>query len=153
MSFREVFEAVLHGEADYGVAATTNNVHGPIDGVQELIDEFTPTILGETTLHIDQYLIGHKLYSLNDLAEADVRVLSQAPALSQAQAWLDQHLPHAQLVETEDTAASVRQVVQEKQDNQVAIAGKHAADLYRGIIVAGPLNDRLNDTSFILFQK
>jgi prephenate dehydratase len=153
MSFREVFEAVQNDAVQYGVVATTNNVHGPIEGVQSLLDEFEPHILNQTTLHIDQYLIGHKTYTLNELNTAGTHVLSQLPALSQAQPWLEQHIPEAKLVETEDTAASVRQVVHEKTEGQVAVAGKHAAELCNGVILAGPLNDQLNDTSFVLFQK
>ena len=153
MSFREVFEAVQSGAAQYGVVATTNNVYGPIDGVQDLLDEFQPLILDQVTLHIDQYLIGHKSYALEELNTADARVLSQPPALSQAQAWIEQHIPQAKLVDTEDTAASVLRVVKQKIEGQVAVAGKHAAELYDGVIVAGPLNDQLNDTSFVLLQK
>lgn len=153
MSFPEVFDMVYQGRANYGVVATINNVYGPIDGVQALFDKFRPHILDGVTLHIDQYLIGHKPYNIDSLDTSSARILSQPPALSQAKTWLDAHLPEAQRIETEDTAASVKKVVQDQVDRQLAVAGKHAAELYKGVILAGPLNTQVNDTSFVLFQK
>lgn len=153
-SFAQVFFAVQNNLADYGVCAIENNIHGPINPVYRLLERHQLWIAGETTLHIEQYLIAHKQIPIKDLNQPGITIMSQAPALAQVEQWLDKHLPLAKRQESHDTADSVRTVVSKRSDAFAAIAGKHAAQLYKGTIVAGPINDaQHNYTRFVLLTK
>jgi prephenate dehydratase len=84
----------------------------------------------------------------------ETRILSQAPALAQVELWLDKHLPFATREETQDTAESVLHVMNQDNPHVLAVASKHAAELYGGHIIAGPINDDPhNYTRFVLLQK
>ncbi len=154
-TFEEVFNAVKEGRAEYGVTAIENSLHGPINVVYRLLDRNGLWVAGETTLHIDQYLISaSQNLSLVQLNSPETIVFSQAPALAQCEAWLTHNLPFAARQETGDTATSVRSVVEENNPHHLAIASKDAAQIYGGNILAGPINDDPhNYTRFVLLQK
>ncbi len=149
-TFQQVFEAVKGGQADQGVVAIENSLHGSINAVYRLLARNTLWVSGETTLHINQYLIAAR-----DLPLAAIKiVMSQAPALAQCELWLEANMPQAHLEETHDTAESIRFVVQHADKPLAAIAGKRAADLHGGTILAGPINDdRHNYTRFFLIGR
>ncbi|HTE22607.1 MAG TPA: prephenate dehydratase domain-containing protein [Candidatus Limnocylindria bacterium] len=153
-TFQKVFEAVKDGRADKGVVAIENSLHGSINAVYRLLARNSSNnsiwVCGETTLHINQYLIAARDLPL----EAVQTVLSQAPALAQCELWLEADLPQAHLEETHDTAESVRYVVAHPDESLAAIAGKHAAELHGGTILAGPVNDdKHNYTRFFLLSR
>lgn len=149
-TFQHVFEAVKKGEADQGVVAIENSLHGSINAVYRLLARNSVWVRGETYLHINQYLIAAGKKPLPEIQT----VMSQAPALAQAELWLASNLPHAHLEETHDTAESVKYVVEHATEPLAAIAGKHAAELYKGTILAGPINDdKHNYTRFFLLGK
>jgi prephenate dehydratase len=153
-SFREVFASVVDGQADQGVVAVENSLHGPLNAVYRLLQEYHLWIANETTLHIKQYLIGHTGPSVESLNNTSAQILSQAPALAQCEQWLDEHIPLAHRQETHDTAESVRYVIKQQETSLAAIAGQTAAELYGGAIIAGPINDDPhNYTRFVLLQK
>ena len=153
-TFPDVFVAVLNGQADAGVVAIENSIHGSINAVYRLLDRNNLWIAGETSLHIEQYLIGKQQLSEEELNVPETRILSQAPALAQVELWLDKHLPFAAREETQDTAESVHHVVNQDSPYLLAVASKHAAELYSGTIIAGPINDDPhNYTRFVLLQK
>jgi prephenate dehydratase len=154
MSFPEVFAAVDSGQAEYGVSAIENSLHGSINPVYRLLERHDLWIGGEATLHINQYLIGHAPAELSSFNNPQARVMSQAPALAQCELWLDKHLPKAERWETHDTADSVKQVVEHQNQQWLAVAGMQAAKLYGGTVIAGPINDDPhNYTRFVLLQK
>lgn len=153
-SFNDVFAAVEGGKAHYGVCAIENSLYGSINPTYRLFEQHTLWIAAETTLHIRQYLIGVAQQKVSSLNRPDVVVMSQAPALAQCESWLSTHLPQAQRRETVDTAQSVKDVVVAGVPNHLAIAGRRAAEIYGGNILAGPINDDpRNYTRFVLLQK
>ena len=149
-TFQEVFAAVKDGQAERGVVAVENSLHGSINAVYRLLARKDVWVSGEVILHIQQYLIGAPGAKNQSAIK---KVLSQAPALAQCELWLEAHLPEAHLEETHDTAESVRYVLEQADTSQAAIAGNRAADLYGGTILAGPINDdQHNYTRFFLLQ-
>jgi prephenate dehydratase len=154
-TFADVFRAVLAGEAEYGLCAIENNIHGPINEVYRLLERHDVWVMRDVRLHIAQQLIGYGPADLSELAnDPDVRVLSQAPALAQVELWLDNNLPLANRIETHDTAASVQDVVVLRSSKTLAVASRLAAETYGGTIVAADIQDEPhNYTRFILFQK
>lgn len=149
-TFRHVFKTVQDGTADQGVVAIENNLHGPINAVYRLLAQSPVWVIGEVTLHINQYLI-----AAQDRPLASIKtVMSQAPALAQCELWLEEHLPEAHIEETKDTTASVEFVVNHADQQLAAVAGKGAAAQYGGTILAGPINDeKHNYTRFFLISK
>lgn len=148
-TFQEVFESVKNRRAEHGVVAVENSLHGSINAVYRLLARGNAWVGGEVFLHIEQYLVGKPEAGLTDVA----KVISQAPALAQCELWLEANLPEAVLEETHDTAESVRTVVAQADPALAAVAGKKAAKLYGGKILAGPINDdKHNYTRFFLLS-
>lgn len=149
-TFQQVFESVATGDAQQGVVAIENSLHGSINAVYRLLARNSLWVSKETVLHIHQYLI-----AAQDIAtDAIGTVLSQAPAIAQCELWLENHMPHARIEEMHDTAESVRYVTQQSDQPLAAIAGKKAAELYGGTIIAGPINDdEHNYTRFFLIGR
>jgi prephenate dehydratase len=150
-TFQEVFAAVKSGGAERGVVAVENSLHGSINAVYRLLSRESAWVCGELILQVEQYLIG----ASPDLALGDIKtVMSQPPALAQCEQWLETNLPEAHLEETYDTAESVRYVTAHVDEPLAAIAGKRAAELYGGKVLAGPINDdKHNYTRFFLLSK
>lgn len=153
-TFPEVFEAVHSGGVDYGIVAVENNLFGSINPVYGLLERYHLWITGDTTMQINQYLIGHTKTPLEKLEKGPIEVISQVMAIAQCDQWLAKHLPHATRREIHDTTASVDFVVEKKDPHFAAIAGERAAKERGGQIIAGPINDDPNNfTRFFLLQK
>lgn len=150
--FAGVFQAVLSSDAEYGLCAIENNIHGPINEVYRLLRRHDVRIIMICGCILP---IGCQNVSIPELARAnDVRALSQAPALAQVELWLAEHLPDAVREERPDTALSVQEVVEHGDPHRLAVAGRTAAETYGGVIVAKDIQDEPgNYTRFILFTK
>lgn len=153
-TFHEVFDKVAAGEVDCGVVAIENSIHGSISPVYRLLQRTDTWIGGETTLSIDQYLIGPEEVSVEDLNNPTAEVRTMFPAFAQCELWLHKHLPHPQRTEVYDTAYATKQVVEEGNPQVVSISGKLGAEIYGGKIIAGPINDDPhNNTRFVFLYK
>jgi prephenate dehydratase len=154
-SFRDVFEIVTQGHVDAGVVAIENNIHGPINQTYRLLMEFDVWIKTDVRMRINQCLIAAAPVELATLQNLPgLRVRSQSPALEQVDRWLAEHLPNAIREEATDTAVSVAAVVHEQDPTLVAVAGRVAAEMYGGYIVAEEIEDEQdNFTRFIAFQN
>lgn len=149
-TFQQVFEAVDNKQAHCGVVAIENSLHGSINAVYRLLARNDLWVSKETTLQIEQYLIAAQNTTLDSIET----VLSQGPAIAQCELWLEQNMPHAHIEEAHDTADSVRYVTHHHDQPLAAIAGKHAAELYGGTVIAGPINDdKHNYTRFFLIGQ
>lgn len=154
VTFQDVFEAVIDERVPYGIVAIENSIHGSINHVYRLLERHNLWIAGETTLSIEQYLIGPEMATIEELNTVDAEVRTMFPAFAQCELWLEEHLPLAKRIELYDTAFSVQNVMDEGDAHAVAIGGKYAAEVYGGTIIAGPINDDPhNYTRFILLQK
>lgn len=149
-TFRDVFTAVQSGQAQRGIVAVENSLHGSINPVYRLLAEQKLWVCGEVRLKIDLYLIG-----TTDASTASVEeVSSQAEALSQCEDWLNTNLPTAHRQEMPDTAESVRTVARNANPAAVAVASKAAAEQYDAKLLAGPINDDPdNYTRFFVLAK
>jgi len=137
LTFPKVFDAVTSRDADWGIAAVENSLHGSINDVYRLLLSQDVWVAGEVFLHIEQYLIAAAPRALSSIT----RVLSQEPALAQCELWLATQLPDAVLEVTHDTADSVRAVLARPDEPLAAVASHRAAEEYGGTVLAGPIND------------
>lgn len=152
-TFRDVFTAVKNGDAERGIVAIENSLHGSINPVYRLLAEQNLWICGEVRRKIELFLVGHPV-ELELLNAPTSKIFSHTAALNESEIWLNTHLPQAQRQELGDTAGSVKYVMSHDKLQNVAIASQQAANLYKASIIAGPVNDDPeNYTRFIVLNK
>ena len=149
-TFSDVFNAI-----DQGSTIIENNLHGSINAVYRLLDEYDVWVVRDVRMQITQNLIGKVPVGLADLGGGEgLSVLSHPVALAQVEKWLDTNLPKAERIERDDTASSVQEVVSSTDLGVLAIAGNFAAALYGGNVIAPKIQDEENNyTRFIMFQR
>jgi prephenate dehydratase len=148
-TFDAVFRAIGEGAADALLVPVENSLAGSVVRVYDLLLENDLTITAETILPIELHLIAQRGASLDD-----IRTVSSHPmALAQCERFFSAH-PQYQRVPAEDTAGSVREALARGDRSCAAIAGRRAADHYRGIILAEHIQDNAkNFTRFVLLRR
>ena len=142
-SIEEVFEEVEAGHADFGVVPVENSGQGTIQSTLDMFLTSSLRICGEVELHVHQYLL-----SRTGRIEDIERVVSHAMSLAQCKAWLRQHLPKAEKIAVASNAEAARRA--RLADDAAAIAGESAGHVYGLKVVAGPIEDRADNTSRFL---
>lgn len=142
-SIAEVFDEVADGRADFGVVPVENSGQGTIQSTLDLFLGSPLKICGEIELHVHQYLL-----SRGGHVEDIERVLSHPQSLAQCRGWLRQNLPGVELQAVSSNAEAARRA--RKSDDAGAIAGESAAHVYGLEIVAGPIEDRPDNTTRFL---
>jgi prephenate dehydratase len=147
-TFDATFRAIADGAADALLVPVENSLAGSVVRVYDLFLESDLTIIAETILPIEMNLIACPGASI-----ADIRSISSHPmALAQCERFFSQH-PRIKRLPAEDTAGSVRETLAHGDKTHAAIAGKYAADRYRGVIIAEKIQDNAeNFTRFVLLQ-
>ena len=142
-SIAEVFDEVAEGRADFGVVPVENSGQGTIQSTLDLFLGSPLKICGEIELHVHQYLL-----SRGGHVEDIERVMSHPQSLAQCRGWLRQNLPRVELQVVSSNAEAARRA--RKSDDAAAIAGESAAHVYGLQIVAGPIEDRTDNTTRFL---
>jgi prephenate dehydratase len=147
-TFDAAFHAIPEGAADALLVPVENSLAGSVVRVYDLLLQSELTITAETILPIELHLIACPGASL-----ADLRAVSSHPmALAQCERFFYSH-PELKRAPAEDTAGSVREVLARGDKSHAAIAGRRAADRYRGVILAQSIQDNAeNFTRFVLLQ-
>ncbi len=145
-TFEAAFSAIGEGAADALLAPVENSLAGSVVRVFDLLMESRLSIVAETVLPIEMQLIAAPGASLSDIRS----VASHPMALAQCERFFAAH-PQWKRVPTEDTAGSVREVLSRGDKSCAAIAGRRAAEHYRGVILAERIQDNAeNFTRFVL---
>lgn len=146
-SIEGVFDAVLRGDAVYGVV--------PIENVTEGSVASTLDTLLQSDLRIRQELvldIAHCLLSRADRLTSIERVYSHPQALAQCRAWLSKYLAFAQTIPTASTAAAAREALADPA--AAAIASRLAGELHGLPILRDDIQDRTNNaTRFVVMAR
>ncbi len=142
-SIEEVFQEVEAGHADFGVVPVENSGQGTIQSTLDMFLTSSLKICGEVELHVHQYLLS-RTGRLEDIE----RVYSHGMSLAQCKAWLRQHLPHAEKQAVSSNAEAARRA--RMADDTAAIAGESAGHVYGLKVVAGPIQDRQDNTTRFL---
>lgn len=147
-TFDDVFVAVISGAAFAAVVPIENSLAGSVHRTYELLGEAGLEIAGEVLLRIRHNLIARPGARLDDIR----RVLSHPVALAQCQRFLASRQFEA--VAAYDTAGSVKLVMEHQRDDEAAIAGAPAAELYGATILAENIEDHAeNYTRFLLLAR
>ena len=148
-SFDDVFAAVQSGAAGCAVIPIENTLAGSVLRNYELLGDAGLEIAGEALLRIGLSVMARPGVRLENVR----RVLSHPVALAQCQRFLAAH-PDIEAVATYDTAGGVKMVMGGQRDDEAAIAGASAAELYGAAILADNIEDNAkNYTRFLLVAK
>jgi prephenate dehydratase len=148
-SFEMLFSAVTENAANFAVAPLENTLAGSVQRCYDLLLENSLFILGETIVPIAHHLIGCQGATVGMIRTVE----SHPVALAQCERFFAMH-PDIKAVASEDTAGSVRRVVEKKDLTVAAIAGSGAAAVYGGKILVEHLEDNLeNYTRFVVLAR
>src|SRR6266849_6012486 len=145
-TFDAAFRAIGEGAAAAVLAPVENSLAGSVVRVFDLLLESRLAIVAETILPIEMQLIALPGASLGDIRS----VASHPMALAQCERFFATH-PQWKRVPAEDTAGSVREALSRGDKSCAAIAGRRAAEHYKGVILAESIQDNSeNFTRFVL---
>jgi prephenate dehydratase len=146
-TFDDVFAAVANGEATCAVVPIENSLAGSVLRNYELLANADLAIAGELFLPIRLNLIARPGVKL----EAIRRVSSHPVALAQCHRFIAAHGLDAK--PAYDTAGSVKLLMRDGGEDEAAIAGAAAAEIYGAAIVVRDIEDhRENFTRFLLLR-
>lgn len=149
LTFRELIDKVeRQEEADLGIMAIENTIAGSILFNYRLINESKLRIIGEVYLRIQQNLMALPGERIENLQE----VHSHPVAIEQCREYFRQY-PQIRLIETEDTALSAKNILENNLHGVGAIASEMAAEMYDMEILAHSIEtNKQNYTRFLLLQ-
>ena len=145
-TFEAIFRSIADGTAEAVLAPVENSLAGSVVRVFDLLLENQLAIVAETILPIEMQLIALPAATLGDIRS----VASHPMALAQCERFFAAH-PKWKRVPAEDTAGSVREIMSRGDKSRAAIAGRRAAEHYRGVVLAERIQDNPeNFTRFVL---
>jgi prephenate dehydratase len=145
----EVFDRLERGSVAAAVIPIENSLAGSVAEHFDLLLARKVFILREYRLRIV-----HNLIAAPGVKRAEIRrAYSHPVALDQCRDFFQQN-PKIQAIPFYDTAGSVKHVIEAGLNDSAGIAGKHAATVYKGkILAAGIEDDKQNFTRFFLIRK
>ena len=148
-TFKDVIAATTDEVADVGIMAIENSLAGSIIPNYNLIRRSEVEIAGEVGLRVRMNIIAPSGTRMEDISE----VHSHQMALRQCGGFFADY-PEIKLVESFDTAGSVKEIAELNLQNIAAIASQQAAKEYGlEIIQAGIEDHDLNYTRFLVLRK
>lgn len=144
-TFRDVIATIKKDPSVLGLMAIENTIAGSLLQNHELIRESGLNIIGEYKLRISHSFVALPGTTIHDVTEVN----SHPIALMQCGDFLDT-IPHAKIVEKEDTALSARWIAENKLKGHAAICGKMAAQIYGlEVLAEGIETNKRNFTRFL----
>ena len=149
-SFKNIFDAILKNEIDYGIIPIENSLAGSIHENYDLLLRYPDIkIFGEKKIRIVHSLIGLPDAEIGDIKE----VFSHPQGLAQCSKFLESH-EEWKLVPYYDTAGAVAFIAQEGKKENAAIAGKQAAEVYKmKVLKEGIETNPQNYTRFFIISR
>jgi 3-deoxy-7-phosphoheptulonate synthase len=148
--FRDIFEAVLAGRAEFGMVPIENSLSGSIHQNYDLLLQFPDLVItGEKKIRIVHNLIGTKEAEIGDVR----RVYSHPQGLAQCEKFLEQY-PQWEKISFYDTAGSAAHVAEVGAKENAAIASEEAAKIYGlKILKPGIETNPQNYTRFVVIAR
>jgi prephenate dehydratase len=145
----EAFERLRKADVDAIMIPIENTLAGSVVEHYDLLREHSVFIERETVIRIEHHVIGAADSKIEDVQ----RVFSHPVALAQCRSFFQQH-SGIEPVAFYDTAGAVKQIIQIRDRHSAAIAGRQAADIYGGVVLAGNVeDDPANFTRFLLVRE
>ncbi len=142
----DVFSLAEKGEADYGVVPIENSTEGVVNSTLDMFVDSDLKIVSQIILPIQHCLVG--LGSRNAIK----KLYSHPQALAQCRGWVQNHLPHAEVIESSSTTRAAEMAVNDKA--AAAIASSLAAERYHLRILQPDIQDNSeNATRFLVLGR
>jgi prephenate dehydratase/chorismate mutase len=147
-TFDDLYKAIDEGKADYILSPLENSLVGSVHRCYDLLLHSQLNIIAEIILPISHFLVG-----LTDANFEDIRTVESHPvALAQCERFFAAH-PDLKGVAADDTAGSVRRVIESGDVTRAAIGGRRTAEIYGGRILREHIEDHAeNYTRFVLLS-
>lgn len=139
-TFDDVFSLLRRGSCNLALVAIANNAIGYIHEPYAFVTSHgghDVWVAGETYVRVEHQLLAMPGAAIEQITE----VHSQAPALAQCMDYLRAVLPHATLVEEQDTAGSAALIAQRRNQHHAAIASHAAGEIYGLTAIASNIQD------------
>ena len=147
--FKEVFRAILNGQADFGVVPIENSSAGSVIAVYDLMLKYRFHIAAAADIPVDHCLAAPKGAKLEDIRT----VYSHEQALSQCSDFINSR-SSITAKEHVSTAQAAKFVSEENDISSAAICSRDAAEKYGlDVILTGFQNNPDNTTRFIVFSR
>lgn len=144
-----VTEVSSQKECDLGIMAIENSIAGSILQNYKLLQHSDLKIIGEVYLPIIQNLIVFPDTKIEDIEE----VHSHPMAIYQCANFLST-LKNVKVIETDDTAASVKRIKDNNWKNKAAISSELSATIYNMEVLASSIEtNKANYTRFLILSK
>lgn len=150
-SIPEVLETAASGQADLGFTAIENSIEGTVNvALDALIFEHDLLIQREVVIDVRLHLLGLPGTSMDQVR----RVISFPVATAQCRRYLTEHLPHAEEVAANSTAAAARDLAESGDDTATAIGTALSQKLYGLNLIATDIEDHPeNQTRFVAVSR
>ena len=142
----DVFAEVSKNRADYGVVPVENSTEGVVTHTLDMFVDSDLKVVAQIILPVQQCL-------LSNSPRKQIRRLYVHPqSLAQCRAWIQNNLPHVEIIETSSNARSAEFAAKEK--NSAAIAGILAAEKYGLPVLEQDIQDNAaNATRFLVLGR
>ncbi len=147
-TFDDLYKAIDEGSADYILSPLENSLVGSVHRCYDLLLHSNLNIVAEIILPISHFLV-----AAPDAKFEDIKTVESHPvALAQCERFFAAH-SDLKGVAADDTAGSVRRVVESGDATRAAIGGRRTAEIYGGKILRGHIEDHAeNYTRFVLLS-
>jgi chorismate mutase/prephenate dehydratase len=142
----DVFTEVGKKSADYGVVPVENSTEGVVTYTLDMFVDSDLKIVSQIVLPVQQCLMSNS-------PRRQIKKLYVHPqSLAQCRGWIQNHLPHAEIVETSSNPRSAELAAKEK--GAAAIAGILAAEKYGLRVLEQDIQDNAaNATRFLVLGR
>jgi len=147
-TFEDLYKAIDAEQADYILSPLENSLVGSVHRCYDLLLTGSLHIVAEAILPVSHFLVAAPQATMGTIETVE----SHPVALAQCERFFAAH-PDFKGVVADDTAGSVKRVVESGDTKRAAIGGKRAAELYGGKILREHIEDHTeNYTRFVLLS-
>ncbi len=142
----DVFTEVSKKSADYGVVPVENSTEGVVTYTLDMFVDSDLKVVSQIVLPVQQCL-------MSNTARKQIKKLYVHPqSLAQCLGWIQNHLPHVEIIETSSNPRSAELAAKEK--GAAAIAGILAAEKYGLRVLEQDIQDNAaNATRFLVLGR
>lgn len=114
-SIQDVFQAVEHGTADYGVVPVENSFAGVVPETLDMFPQTNVKICAETYVWIHHHLVS----TAKELSQIK-RVYAGPQPAAQCKRWLRMNIPSAEIIEVVPTAKAAQKALEDPESAAIA---------------------------------
>jgi len=138
----DVFAEVARHRADYGVVPVENSTEGVVTHTLDMFVDSDLKVVAQIVMRVQQCLMSKG-------AKSDIQKLFVHPqSLAQCRAWIQNHLPHVEIIETSSNARSAELAA--KTRHSAALGGALAAQRYGLDVLEADIQDNATNTTRFL---